>query len=193
MNDEHTQDKTNAACGASALSAGLDLIAGSPEVARDMAIAGRNKRLADLMYDSLFQSELQAFRGALIEYRKHLSIANERAASDDLRNIGLVLLHRTDEFLKLLPIEGLAFFEWPSNPVKQEGRRVAGVTLVSGEENARRYGVHGAYIMENDFSGNRPKKIIESDASIDPTTARRKEEVDLRRVMLGKNVRHNSD
>jgi hypothetical protein len=144
-------------------------IGASPEVTREMLIASRNRRIADLMYDSLFQSELQVFRGALIEYRKHLIIAYMGAISNDLRNISLILLHRTDEFLKLLPSEGLAFFEWPSDPVKQEGGSVAGVTLFSGEKNARRDGIHDTYVMEHDFGRNGEKEIIKGNPGIDHT------------------------
>jgi hypothetical protein len=138
----------------------MKAIGASPEVARDMLIADRNRRIKNLMYDSLFQSELQVFRGALIEYRKYLISAYSGAISNDIRNVSLILLHRTDEFLKLLPVEVLTFFEWSSNTMKQEGSCAAGVTLLSGEKDTCRDGVYGTYVVEHDFSRDGEKEII---------------------------------
>ena len=146
-------------------------IGASPEVARDMLIADRNRRIKNLMYDSLFQSEFQVFRSALIEYRKYLISAYSGAIGNDIRNVSLILLHRTDEFLKLLPIEELSFFEWPRDTVKEELGIVAGISLISGEKNTCRNGVHGTYVMENNLCRNSTEEIVKGNPSIDSTAA----------------------
>lgn len=129
-------------------------IGASPEVARDMPIASRNRRLANLMNDSLFESELQAFRASLIEQRQHLLRSYGSAVRDDIREILLVLLNSADAFLKLLAIENGPLGKWPCNAVEEKMGIVTSVALISGEENARRNGVHGSYVMEQNFSRN---------------------------------------
>jgi len=144
-------------------------IGASPEVARDMLIASRNRRLAHLMNDSLFESELKSFRASLVEQRQHLFLAYGRATRDDIREIILVLLNSADMFLKLLPAEGSALGERPRDAMKQKMGIVAGITLVSGEKNARRDGVHGSYVMEHNFGRQRTQEIVKGNPSIDQT------------------------
>jgi hypothetical protein len=168
-------------------------MAASPEVARDMMMADRNKRFADFVNNALFHRKVQALRGALIEHREHLIAAYACATSDDLRNILFVLLHSADEFLKLFPAERLALLEWPCDPMEKKVGSWVGITLVPGEKNARRNGIHGAYVMENNLSGNSQKEIVERDSGIYAASAGGKQEIDLRRMMLDKDVRHNSD
>ena len=143
-----------------------DLMAASPEVTRDMLMADRNKRFADLVNDALFYGKVQSLRGALIKHREHLLAAYACTTSDDLRNILFVLLHCTDELLKLLPVKGLALLERPCDSMEKEVGGWAGITLVSGEKNARRNGIHGTYVVENNLRGNSPKEIVEGDSGI---------------------------
>lgn len=148
-----------------------DLMAASPEVTRDMLMADRNKRFADLVNDALFYGKVQSLRGALIKHREHLLAAYACTTSDDLRNILFVLLHCTDELLKLLPVKGLALLERPCDSMEKEVGGWAGITLVSGEKNTRRDGVHGTYIMEHDFGRDSAKEIIKSNPGVDQTSA----------------------
>ena len=150
---------------------GLDTIGASPEVARDVLIADRNRRLANLTIDSLFESELKSFRLALIEQRKHLLLAYESTADNDICKIILILLNSADAFLKLLAIENGPLGEWPRNTVEEKMGIGTGVTLIPGEKNARRNGVHGTYVMEHDFGRNSQKEIIKGNSGIDPTTS----------------------
>ena len=103
-------------------------IGASSEVAREMIIADRNRRLANLMNDSLFESELKSFRFSLIEQRKHLLLAYGSAGSDDIRKIILILLNSADAFLKLLSGENCSLTEVPRDPMKEEMRIAARIS-----------------------------------------------------------------
>ena len=147
------------------------LIAASPEVARDMIIASRNRRLANLMNDSLFESELKSFRFTLVEQREHLLSAYGCSASNDICKIILVLLNCTNTFLKLFPGKNIPLVERPCDAVKEKMGIVAGVALVSSEKYAGRNGVHGSYVMENNLSRNSTQEVIKGDPRINSTSA----------------------
>ena len=138
----------------------------SPEVTCDMIIASRNRRLANLMNNSFFESKLKSFRFSLIEQRKYLLLAYGSTVGDDIRIVILVLLNCTDAFMELLSIESSPLTEFPPDTVKEEIGITAGVSLITSEENTRCYGIHGTYVVEHDFSGESTKEIVKSDPSI---------------------------
>jgi hypothetical protein len=131
-----------------------------------MIIADRNRCLADLINDPLFESELKSFRLSLIEQRKHLLLAYGSATSDDIRKIILVLLNSADNFLELLSIENSSLWKPPCDTVKDEMGITAGISLISSEKNSRRYGIHGTYVVEQDFGRESTKEVIKSDPGI---------------------------
>ncbi|MFH1892990.1 MAG: hypothetical protein ABIK83_09970 [Candidatus Zixiibacteriota bacterium] len=148
----------------------MDTIGASLEVAREMLIADRNRRLANLMNDSLFESELKSFRLSLIEQREHLLFAYGRATGDDIRKIILILLNSADAFLQLLAIENGPLGKWPRNTVEEKMGISTGVAFVPGKENTGRYGINSPYIMKYDFSRDGAKEIIKGNPSIDATS-----------------------
>ena len=145
-------------------------IGASPEVARDMMITNRNKYIANLINDSFFESEIKSFRLSLIEQRNNFHLTYGSATRDDLLHIILVLLNRTEVFLKLFPCGSSALREVPNYTVKEEVGIITSVPFVPGEKNTCRDGVHGTYIMEHNFGRNRAQKIIKGDPRIDPTS-----------------------
>lgn len=138
-----------------------EAIGASPEVAREMTIAARNKRLSYFMNEAFFNSKVQPLRSALIEHRQHLITGYQGATGNDCRNIFFVLLHSTDELLKLLPVERLPVMEWPSDTMKKKVGGGICIALTPGEKDARCDGIHSAYIMENNFNGDGAKEIVE--------------------------------
>jgi hypothetical protein len=42
----------------------------------------------------------------------------------------------------------------------------AGISLISSEKNSRRYGIHGTYVVEQDFGRESTKEVIKSDPGI---------------------------
>jgi len=149
---------------------GPDTIGASPEVARDMLIADRNRCLTDLIYNSFFEREIESFRFALIEQRNNFNLTYGTATYDDLRHIIFALLESTDKFLKLFPRANSALPETLSHTMKQEMRVGAGIPPISSKENAGCDGVHGSDIMKNDLNGNGTEKVKKSDSSIDESS-----------------------
>jgi hypothetical protein len=147
----------------------MNTIGASPEVAREMLIASRNRHIADLMNDSLFERELKSFRFSLIEQRKHLLFAYGSTTSNDIRKIILVLLNSADAFLQLLTFESGPLAEVPCNTVEEKMGIITGVAFVPGKENTGRYGINSPYIMKYDFSRDSSKEIIKGDSSINTT------------------------
>ena len=138
----------------------------SSEVTCNMIIAGRNRHLANLMNNFLFESKLKSFRFSLIEQRKYLLLAYGSMTGDDIRIIILVLFNCTNAFMELLSIEGGPLTEFPRDTMKEEIGITVSVSLITSEENTRRYGIHGTYVMEHDFSRESTKKVVKSDPSI---------------------------
>jgi len=148
------------------------LIGASLEVAREMAITRRNQRIAHFINDSFLKGEIQSFRCALIEQRRNLLEANLCSHSDNLGNIILILLHRTDALLKLLSIEALPLVEGPRNTMEKEMGTTAGISLSSGKENARSYGIYGSNIVYDNLRRYGSEKIIERNTGINSTSTR---------------------
>lgn len=111
-------------------------IGASPEVAREMFVARRDKRFANFMDNPLFQCKLKALRLSLVEQRKNFFHAHKCAASDNVCEVGLVLLDITETFLELFFTVGSFGPEEPSDTVKKEVCTVASVSFVRSQENA---------------------------------------------------------
>ncbi len=116
------------------------ILGASPEVARKMVMACRNRHLADLMNDPFFKSEMKALRLSLIEQRKHLILAYGSATNNEVRKIILVLLNSADNFLQLLPVDSdPSWGEIPSDTVKNEMGIATGISPVPGKINGCGY------------------------------------------------------
>ena len=144
----------------------------SPEVAREMIMADRNRHFANLVYDSFFESELKSFGLTLVEQRQNLLHIYGCSTSNDIRPITLVLLNVTDTLLQLFSIKACSLPKIPRDSVKKKMRITASIPLAPGEKNTRRYGVHGSNVMDHYLCGDRAQKVVKSDTSIDSTSAR---------------------
>ena len=171
----------------SALSANKS-IGASPESGRGSIIASRNRRLADLMSDPFFESELRSLRLSLIEKRENLLHAYGKAAGADLRTTILVLLNNTDSFLKLLSIEGRSVGEGSTQALKREGRATVGQSHFPREGNAPGHGNAGARIVKDNPAGQGGAEVVKSDTGIAIPALRRAHRTYIERFMYMHNI-----
>jgi len=147
-------------------------IGASPEVARDMVMAERNRRIANFMNDALSEGEFNTFRLSLIEQRNHLYQIYGSTTNDDIRQILLVLLQRTAEFIKLFPGVGGSLTECPCNAVKKKVCIVGGISFGPCKKNTYCNGTHYSNVMENNLCRDSSQEIVKGDSGINSTTAR---------------------